>query len=339
MPKANRIYRVKTPNGFKFQDGFGRPITDQETLDFINGLVIPPAWERVEINPLPGAKIHATGYDAAGRKQYIYSQKWREKRDKEKFDRILAFANALPMMRRITAQHLRHRKLDREKVLACMTRLIDMAYFRVGNERYAKENHTFGLSTMRSRHLKIEGDKLIFHFVGKSHKEHIQEIENHALAKIVRELDHLPGYEIFKYYNDDGELVDVTSEDLNNYIKEIMGYDFSAKDFRTWAGTLIAAVALAECGTDCTKTQAKKNIKDAIEKVSQLLGNTPAIAKASYIDPRVIEHYLDGQTIQSYLGRIDRTMKEEDLLGAAEVSVLKLLKRRLRAKQPVAKGV
>lgn len=334
MPRANRIYRLRSGSGFKYQDGFGKPVTDQTTKEFVESLVIPPAWERVEIDPRPGAKIHATGYDDAGRKQYIYNQKWRERRDREKFDRILAFANALPMMRKVTADHLRHQELDRQKVLACMTRLIDLAYFRVGNEKYAKENHTFGLSTMRSRHLKIEGDKLIFHYIGKEHKEHTQEVENSTLAKVVRELDHLPGYHIFKYYNQDGQLVDVTSDDLNAYIKEVMGYDFSAKDFRTWAGTLIAAVALAECGTDCTKTQAKLNVREAIGKVSEHLGNTPAIAKASYVDPRIIEHYLSGETIRSYLGRIDRYLKEEELLGAAEVSVLKLLKKRLKNKQP-----
>jgi DNA topoisomerase I len=332
MPKSKRIYRHKQGRGFSYKDGNGQPVQDKQISAFIESLVIPPAWEKVEINPNPKAKIHATGYDEAGRKQYAYNQEWRAKRDREKFDRIIAFANALPMMRKITGDHLRHRSLDRQKVMAAMVRLIDMAYFRVGNERYAKENQTFGLSTMRSRHLKIEGNKLIFHYVGKSHKEHVTEVVDPTLARIVRELDHLPGYEIFKYYNDAGRLVDVSSDDLNAYIKEVMGYDFSAKDFRTWAATLIAAVALSDVDDTrvCSATQAKRNVTQAVKIVSEKLGNTPAIARASYIDPRVIDHYLSGYTIKNYLRRIKHYLDQHELLAQEEICVLKLLQKRLR---------
>lgn len=335
MSKTQRIYRLKHGQGFSYKDANGQPVKDKSVVSFVKSLVIPPAWDRVEINPNPKAKIHATGYDEAGRKQYIYNQEWRARRDRAKFDRILAFANALPMMREITGEHLRHRRLDRQKVMAAMVRLIDMAYFRVGNERYAKENQTFGLSTMRSRHLKVEGDKLIFHYVGKSHKEHVTEVVDPTLARIVNQLDHLPGYEIFKYYNEAGELVDVRSDDLNAYIKEIMGYDFSAKDFRTWAATLIAAVALSDAddATICSPTQAKRNVSQAVKMVSEKLGNTPAIARASYIDPRVIDHYLSGYTIKNYLRRIKHYLDQHELLAHEEICVLRLLQKKLRRRQ------
>lgn len=328
------IHRVKHGTGFKYLDSQGERVADPKTLEYLESLVIPPAWNEVEISPYPGSKILATGYDAAGRKQYIYNPKFREEREKAKFDRILAFANTLPMMRKITAQHLADRKLDRQKVLACMVRLIDLAYFRVGNEKYEKENHTYGLTTLRHRHLHLEGSHLIFHFVGKSHKEQTRDIADRKLAAVIAELDELPGYRIFKYYTEDGDLHEVNSEDLNAYIKEIMGYDFSAKDFRTWAGTLIAAVALAELGVADTDSGAKRNVTQAVKTVAEKLGNTPAIAKASYIDPRIIHHYLDGETISSYLSRIDYllTLPEHELLGEAEVAVLKLLKRKLEPK-------
>ncbi|HSX48266.1 MAG TPA: DNA topoisomerase IB [Candidatus Nanoarchaeia archaeon] len=328
------FYRQGTAEAFYYVDNQGNHVSDVDALNQIKGLVIPPAWVRVEINLSPRAKVRATGIDDAGRKQYIYDPKFREKQERAKFDRILAFANALPMMRRVTGEHLKQPELNRQKVLACMVRLIDLAYFRVGSERYAEENHTYGIATMRSRHLTIDGDKMIFHYIGKRDKEHVQEVEDSQLAKIVRELDHLPGYEIFKYYDETGQLIDVKSQDLNDYIKEVMGYDFSAKDFRTWAGTLIAAVALAEVDKAKSQTAAKRNVAAAVRHVSEHLGNTPAIARASYIDPRIIDFYLSGQTIRSYLKQVDKYLlsPESDHFSQAEVAVLKLLKRQLRHK-------
>lgn len=328
------IHRVKKGGGFTYTDANGSPIKVKSVLEYIESLVIPPAWKDVEISPHLSSKILCTGYDEAGRKQYIYNPKFRAKMEKEKFDRILGFANALPMMRKVTSQHMNARGLSREKVLACMVRLIDQAYFRVGNEKYEKENHTYGITTLRSKHLEIDGDHLVFDYEGKSHKENIREVVDAKLAKIVSELDHLPGYRIFKYYNESKELVEVNSEDLNSYIKEVMGGDYSAKDFRTWAGTLIAAVALAEIGIAGSLTAAKRNITQAVKTVSEKLGNTPAIAKASYIDPRIIHFYLDGQTISSYLRRIDYLLKlpEHEMLGEAEVAVLKMLKHKLKKK-------
>jgi DNA topoisomerase-1 len=260
---------------------------------------------------------------------------FREERELAKFDRLLEFAEKLPEMRRITGQHLRRRKLDRQKVLAAMVRLIDSAYFRVGNDQYAKENQTYGLTTMRSKHLTVDGDRLIFDYTGKSGKEHHQEIVDARLTKIVSELDELPGYEIFKYFDDSGKLIDVKSDDLNAYIKEIMGEDFSAKDFRTWAGTLIAAVALAEAEKCETPTALKRSVTTAVKHVSEHLGNTPAIARASYIDPRVIDHYLSGVTIKSYLRQIKRLLEnpENEHFSREEIAVLKLLRRRLTKKK------
>lgn len=328
----NIFHRTRQGKGFVYKDQDGRKIKDKDTLDYIASLVIPPAWDEVEISPSPNSKILATGYDDAGRKQYIYNPKFREKQEREKFDRILSFANALPMMRRVTAQHLSTEGLNRQKVLACMVRLIDQAYFRVGNEKYEKDNHTYGLTTLRHRHLHIEGDHLMFHYEGKSHQDNLREVVDQRLAKIVREVDHLPGYRVFKYVDQDGSITEVNSEDLNEYIKETMGSDYSAKDFRTWAGTLIAAVALAEIGIAGSATAAKRNVTQAVKSVSEKLGNTPAIARASYIDPRIINLYLDGQTISSYLREIDRLLNlpEHELLGEAEVAVLKLLKQKLK---------
>jgi DNA topoisomerase-1 len=331
---TKHLHRRGSAGRFYYADGFGHRVTAAQVLKYIAGLAIPPAWSEVQISLAKQGKVLVTGIDAAGRKQYIYNPAYRARQDRLKFDRIHAFANALPMMRRITGEHLRGRRLGRDKVMACMVRLIDQAYFRVGNERYAEENHTYGLTTLRSRHLKIEGDKLIFHYTGKSHQDQVREVEDARLAKIVAELDHLPGYEVFKYYDKQGKLVDVRSDDLNAYIKEVMGYDFSAKDFRTWAGTLIAAVALAEIGEGASPTAAKRNVAAAVRTVAEKLGNTLAIARASYIDPRIIDHYLSGQTIKSYLKRIDYYLKrsEHELLGAAEIAVLKLLKRKLKAR-------
>lgn len=332
MAARDHIRRVKKGSGFSYKSASGTAIKDPKTLKYIEELVIPPAWTDVEISPHPSSKILATGFDDAGRKQYIYNPTFRAKQEKAKFDRILAFANGLPMMRKVTSEHLASEGLNRQKVLACMVRLIDQAYFRVGNEKYEKENHTYGLTTLRHKHLHIDGEHLIFHYEGKSHKDNTREVVDAKLAKIMREMDHLPGYHIFKYIGEDGEVSEVHSEDVNEYIKEIMGYDYSAKDFRTWAGTLIAAVALAEIGIAGSPTAAKRNITQAVKTVSEKLGNTPAIARASYIDPRIIHLYLDGQTISSYLRQIDRllALPEHELLGEAEVAVLKMLKQKLK---------
>lgn len=301
---------------------------DQAIKDWIKSLAIPPAWQEVEITTSPTAKIFATGRDTAGKKQYIYNPDWRVQQEEEKYQRIIRFASKLTLMRRVTGQHLNHSDVSRSKVLACMVRLIDNAYFRPGNDRYAKENDSYGLSTMRSRHLDIRDNELIFTYRGKAGVEQVKKVEDEKLSEVVAELDAIPGREIFKYFDEDGNKVNVSSDDLNDYIRGIMGEDFSAKDFRTWAGTSLAALALDEIGVADHPDQAEKNIREAIESVAKRLGNTPEVTKASYIDPRVIESYLDGRTIRFFKDQISDEL-ENELTSPSERAVLKLLEYRL----------
>ncbi|WP_179333208.1 DNA topoisomerase IB [Winogradskyella costae] len=324
--------RKKHGRGFRYVDSADKTIKDKDLKEWFKSLVIPPAWTEVEINPKKSAKILVTGRDDKNRKQYIYNPKYREKQDQEKFNRILKFAGKLERMRRVTGQHLRKRKLVKEKVLACMVRLLEAAYFRPGSDRYSKENHSYGLTTIRSKHLQIENDELIFQYIGKSGKEQERHIIDAKLAKIVKEIDELPGYEIFKFIDEDGVKQDVKSDHLNEYIREVMGEEFSAKDFRTWAGTVIAAMALDEIGY--SKEQDQKaldsNIREAVIRVSERLGNTPSVARSSYIDPRVIDEYIDGKTINYFQKEIIRLLKVNETLSREEIGVLCMLRKKLK---------
>ncbi|MFB9053847.1 DNA topoisomerase IB [Formosa undariae] len=325
-------YRKKHGKGFRYVDASNITVKDKELKSWFKSLVIPPAWREVEIDSKKNAKILVTGRDDKERKQYIYNPKFREKQNQEKFDRILKFADKLEHMRRVTGQHLRKRKLAKEKVLACMVRLLEAAYFRPGSDRYSKENHSYGLTTMRSKHLQIEGDELIFSYIGKSGKEQERHIVDKRLAKIVQDIDDLPGYEIFKFIDEDGTKQDVKSDHLNAYIREVMGEEFSAKDFRTWAGTVIAAIALDEIGYSQKRDQKEldKNIREAVIKVSERLGNTPSVARSSYIDPRVIDEYIDGKTINYFQKEISRLLKLNENLSREEIGVLCLLNKKLK---------
>lgn len=325
-------YRLKHGKGFRYVDENRKTVADSELKEYFKSLVIPPAWTEVEISEKRKAKILATGRDQKGRKQYIYNPSYRIRQDQKKFDRIMEFADRLENMRRVTGQHLRKKKITREKTLATMVRLLETAFFRPGNEVYVKENKSFGLTTLRSKHLEINGDELIFSYKGKSGIEQEKHITDARLAKIVREIDELPGYEIFKYVDENGKIQDVKSEDLNRYIKEIMGEDYSVKDFRTWAGTIIAATALDEIGVVEKKEQKQMNanIRRAVISVSEKLGNTPAIARSSYIDPRIIEEYTDGRTLKYFLKEINRLLKKNQNLSAGEIGVLCMLRSRLK---------
>src|SRR3712207_3660100 len=264
--------------GFFYRDpGTGESVREERVLKRIETIKIPPAWEDARIARSPSAKIQAIGYDSAGRIQYLYHPKYRERKEREKFERILRFADRLPEMRETTSNHLRRRRLDREKVLACMTRLVNAAYFRVGDERYAKKNKTYGIATLRRKHLTLDGDEMIFEYRGKWGQMQRRCVTDARLRKIVEECTALPGYEIFKYYNEEGEIKDVKSRELNAYIKEVMGEEFTAKDFRTWAGTLIAALKLAELGAAESDKQANKNVLQAVDAVAERLSNTRAI--------------------------------------------------------------
>ncbi|MGI9527402.1 MAG: DNA topoisomerase IB [Weeksellaceae bacterium] len=325
-------HRKKHGKGFTYQTEEGETIKNSDLREWIESLVIPPAWTNVEISESKSAKILVTGRDDKGRKQYLYNPKFREKKESEKFDRMVDFAENLEHMRRVTGQHLRKRKLNREKVLAVMVRLLESAFFRPGSDAYVKNNQSYGLTTIRSKHLSIEGDEMIFSYRGKSGKDQERHVVDKKLAKIVKEIDDIPGYEIFKYYDEDGNKIDVKSDDLNAYIREIMGEEFSAKDFRTWSGTMIAAMALDELGVVDKEDQKTldKNIRQAVVKVSERLGNTPAVARSSYIDPRIIEDYMDGKTLAYFKQQIEELLKSSESMSREEIGVLCMLKNRLK---------
>lgn len=327
-------YRKKHGRGFTYKDQDGKTIKAKEIREWINSLVIPPAWTDVEIEENRKADLLVTGRDDKDRKQYIYHPKYTERQNAKKFDRIIDFADQLEHMRRVTGQHLRKRKLNREKVLATMLRLLESAFFRPGSETYSKENETYGLTTMRHKHLTIDGDEIIFNYTGKSGQEQEKHIFDKKLAKIVKEIDDMPGYEIFKYLDENDNIVDVKSDDLNRYIHEVMGEEFSAKDFRTWAGTMIAAIALDELGVVDKKDQKllDSNIKEAVNRVSERLGNTPSVARSSYIDPRIIEDYTKGRTLKYFEEEIIKLLKEAENLSKEEVGVLCMLRSRLKSK-------
>jgi DNA topoisomerase-1 len=324
--------RKKHGRGFTYKDEKGKTIRDKETRNWIKSLVIPPAWTDVEISEDQNADLLVTGRDDKDRKQYIYHPKYTERQNAKKFDRIIDFANQLEHMRRVTGQHLRKRKLIREKVLATMVRLLESAFFRPGSEAYSKENATYGLTTMRSKHLTINGNELIFSYNGKSGQEQEKHVVDKKLAKIVQEIDDMPGYEIFKYLDEENNIIDVKSDDLNSYIQEVMGEEFSSKDFRTWAGTMIAAIALDELGVVEEEDQKllDKNIKEAVNRVSETLGNTPAVARSSYIDPRVIEDYIEGRTLRYFKKEITQLLKKAENLSKEEIGVLCMLRNRLK---------
>ena len=324
-------FRKKRGKGFTYVDEKNNTIKDKDTRAWIKSLVIPPAWTEVEISEDRNADLLVTGRDDKNRKQYIYHPKYNEKQNAKKYGRIVDFADQLENMRRVTGQHLRKKKLDRNKVLATMLRLLEAAFFRPGSESYAKENSTYGLTTLRHKHLSIEGNEITFSYVGKSGQEQEKHIVDIKLAKIIRELDDLPGYEIFKYLDEDDTIVKVKSEDLNAYIREIMGEEFSAKDFRTWAGTLIAAIALDELGAVDKRDQKLmgKNIKEAVNRVSERLGNTPSVARSSYIDPRILENYAHGRTLKYFEKEVNKLLEKAQNLSKDEIGVLCLLRNRL----------
>src|SRR5918998_6302804 len=257
-------------SGFFYRlPGTGETVREERVLQRIEDIKVPPAWEEARIACNPSAKVQAIGFDSAGRLQYLYHPSYRERKEREKFERILNFSNALPEMRRITSNHLRHKYLGREKVLAAMTRLMNAAYFRVGDERYAKKNKTYGIATLRRKHLRIEGDTMTFEYEGKWGQAHRKVVTDRRLREVVEECAELPGYEVFKYLDEDGEVRNVKARDLNAYVKEVMGEDFTPKDFRTWAGTLIAAVQLARLGPVTESRHAEKNVLAAVDAVAE----------------------------------------------------------------------
>ncbi len=310
--------------------GSDETVREERVLARIENLKVPPAWEDARIARSPSAKVQAIGYDSAGRLQYLYHPKYRERKEHEKFERILRFSEALPRMRHTTSAHLRRKELDREKVLATMTRLMNAAYFRVGDERYARKNRTYGIATLRRKHLRVEGDTMVFEYTGKWGQVQRKVVTDARLRRIVEECAALPGYEIFKYLDESGEVRGAKARDLNAYVKEVMGEEFTPKDFRTWAGTLFAAVKLAELGATEDLEQAEKNVIEAVDEVAQRLGNTRDIARASYVSPRVIDHYMEGSVIAYYGELIEEVVARQEGLTEGEEALLELLNKKLR---------
>lgn len=327
VPGFRRVSRGKA---FTYTDAEGKPLRDAEALRRIKSLVIPPAWREVWISPFANGHLQATGKDVRGRKQYRYHPDWRSVRDETKFTRMMAFGGALPALRRRVDRDLKLPGLAREKVLATIVRLLESTLIRVGNEEYARDNNSYGLTTMLDRHAKISGATITFEFKGKSGKRHKIDVRDRRLARIVKQCQDLPGQEIFAYVNEAGDWVDVKSQDVNGYIQEITGEPFTAKDFRTWYGTVLAATALREFEECTSTTEAKGNIVKAIESVSKMLGNTPTICRKCYVHPIVIERYLEGYTIAALLERGRRALaKELRALRPEEAAVMMLLQESL----------
>ena len=335
---AGLIYTTDTTPGIRrlgrgkrvrYVDARNQPVRDAAELRRIRGLVIPPAWTDVWICPNPRGHLQATGRDARGRKQYRYHPRWRQVRDTTKYGRLIAFGQALPVIRRRTEADLRKSGLPREKVLAAVVRLLEKTFIRVGNDEYARENRSFGLTTMRDGHVRIAGSTVRFIFRGKSGVEHALSLDDRRLAKIVKQCRDLPGQELFQYRDDSGKVVDVGSSDVNAYLQDITGRDFTSKDFRTWAGTVLAAQLLRDFEQVDSEVRARKNIVAAIEQVAKRLGNTKAVCRKCYVHPAVIDAYLDGSMMSTVAQRAQRTAKAVGKMTAAEAAVLGLLQRRV----------
>jgi DNA topoisomerase I len=321
------IRRKRAGKGFAYVGPDGKTIRDAKELARIRSLAIPPAYTDVWICPSPNGHIQATGRDARGRKQYRYHPKWREVRDETKFGRMLAFSEALPKIRARVERDLGLPGLPREKVLATVVRLLECTCIRVGNDEYAKSNRSFGLTTLQDRHVEISGSNLSFEFRGKSGKIHKVDLNDRRLARIVERCQDLPGEDLFQYIDDDGVRQTVGSGDVNDYIREISGQEFTAKDFRTWAGTLLAVAALTEIGAFSSQRHAKSNVLRAIDRVAEQLNNTRAVCRKYYVHPAILESYLAGNMLER-LGNGTKPSAKDDL-AADEAAVVRLLKQHL----------
>lgn len=329
--KRPGIARRRAGKRFQYFDVNGRRLRDGQTLARIRSLAIPPAWQDVWICPLEDGHLQATGHDARGRKQYRYHPRWREVRDESKYSRMIEFARALPRIRNRVRRHLARRGLPREKVLAAIVRLMETTLIRVGNDEYARENNSFGLTTIRNRHVRVRAGTVHFDFRGKSGVEHEIDLHDDRLARIVRKCQDLPGQELFAYLDKNGEVHDIGSSDVNEYLREISGHEFTAKDFRTWAGTALAAQALREFEEFDSQAAAKRNVTNAIERVAKRLGNTKAVCRKCYVHPAVIDAYLDRTLVETLKREAERTLRQSlPRLSSEEAAVLALLQRRMQ---------
>jgi DNA topoisomerase-1 len=324
------IRRKKSGKGFTYTRADGSRLTEANALRRIKSLAIPPAWTDVWICPFADGHIQATGRDAKGRKQYRYHARFREVRDSTKYEHVVEFAAILPAIRAKVREHMALRGLPREKVLATIVHLLETTLIRVGNDDYAKQNNSYGLTTLKNRHVAVDGNEVRFRFTGKSGKQWSLRVRDRRIAKIIRACQELPGQELLQYLDDEGKPQDVTSSDVNAYLKEITGKDITAKDFRTWAGTVLAAMALNELKTFDSAAQAKRNLRAAIENVAARLGNTPTICRKCYVHPEVLTSYLNGNLVLEIKSAVENELRDElDGLKPQEAAVLAMLRGRL----------
>jgi DNA topoisomerase I len=324
------IRRRKSGKGFTYTRADGSRLTEANALSRIRALAVPPAWTEVWICPFADGHIQATGRDAKGRKQYRYHARFREVRDSTKYEHVVEFAAALPGIRAKVREHMALRGLPREKVLATIVHRLETTLIRVGNDDYAKQNNSYGLTTLKTRHVAVDGNEVRFRFTGKSGKQWSLRVRDRRIAKIIRACQELPGQELLQYLDDEGTPQDVTSGDVNAYLKEITGKDITAKDFRTWAGTVLAAMALNEVKSFDSAAQAKRNLRAAIENVAARLGNTPTICRKCYVHPEVLTSYLDGNLVLEIKSAVETELRDElEGLKPEEAAVLAMLRGRL----------
>ncbi len=324
------IRRTRSGKGFTYHDAEGRLIRDNQVLGRIRSLAIPPAWTDVWISPSANGHLQASGRDARGRKQYRYHTRWRQARDETKYGRMMAFARALPAIRAEVERDLAVPGLPRRKVIATLVRLLETTLIRVGNEEYARENKSFGLTTLRDQHVKVTGSNIRFQFRGKAGKYHVVDLTDRRLAGIVKKCQDLPGQELFQYLDEDGTQQTIDSSDVNEYLRQVAGEEFTAKDFRTWAGTVLAALALEEFKNFDSKAEAKRNVVRAIEQVAKLLGNTPTVCRKCYVHPAIFDAYQDGLVLDALKRRTEQEMNRSlKGLRPEEAAVLALLQERL----------
>lgn len=326
------IGRVRTEHGFAYRKPDGSPVEDEDTLARIRKLAIPPAYEEVWICRNPNGHLQAIGRDARGRKQYRYHPRWRQVRDEAKYEKMLVFGRKLPMIRAQVETDLALHGMPRRKVLATVVRLLEKTLARIGNEEYTKANHSFGLTTLRNRHAEVHGADLDFRFRGKHGIMRELHLHDRRLARIVKRLQDLPGQELFQFEDEDGVVHAIGSEDVNAYLQEITGEEITAKDFRTWAATHLAALAFRELEQFDSEAKRKKNVVRAVEAVSKMLGNTPAICRKCYIHPAIFEGYLDGSLTEALKTRADAALEgraEFEGLSAEEIAVTAFLSQRL----------
>lgn len=320
------IQRRRAGKGFRYIDPEGKPVRDKETLARIKSLVIPPAWTDVWICPNPKGHLQVTGRDARGRKQSRYHPRWREVRDETKYGRMILFGTALPEIRQRVEHDLGLPGLPRPKVLATIVRLMETTLIRVGNEEYARHNKSYGLTTMRNKHVEVDGSTVTFRFQGKSGVKHTVDIRDRRIARIVQRCEEIPGYELFQYVDKDGTPHSVDSADVNEYLREISQQEFTAKDFRTWAGTVLACVELRGFEMFASETEAKRNVVQAIKQVATKLGNTPSVCRKCYVHPAVLDCYMNG-ALERASAKEDEDA--EEALRREEAALLNLLKQQM----------